>query len=172
MRRLQSRVLFVLFLLPLGLGLGGCRCAADAGSERADATARGSSLRYDPRRLPVTLHPAGGAPRVLRLEVARSPAERARGLMYRKEIPEDGGMLFVFEREDDWPFYMRNTYIPLDLLYLDSEGTICGFVENMRPLDESPRSSGCAARFVIEVRGGAVAAWALRVGDRVSLPPL
>ena len=160
--------LTVLLALILGvlLGLAGCRCA----SEPAEKPNEAETPRYVPGTVPVLLHGESGAARTLMLEVARTPRERARGLMYRRSIPEDGGMLFVFEEEGDWPFYMRNTYIPLDLIYVTGAGQVCGFIENMKPHDESPRSPGCSAQYVIEVRAGSVAAWSLREGDRVEIP--
>ena len=118
----------------------------------------------------LTLHPSGGAAVALSVELARTARERARGLMFRRSLPADRGMLFVFEEEGDWPFYMKNTYIPLDLIYIDSDGRVVGCLEDLRPFDETARSVAAPARYVLEVNAGSVRRWGLRPGDRVDLP--
>ncbi len=78
-------------------------------------------------------------------------------------------MLFVFPEEGHWPFYMRNTYIPLDLIYLDAEGRVVGIVANMRPMDLTPRGIDHPARYAIEVNAHTAARIGLEVGDKVSI---
>ena len=92
--------------------------------------------------------------------------------MFRRSLGADRGMLFVFPAAGDWPFYMRNTYIPLDLVYLDAKGRVVGVLENLRPLDETRRSVGRPARYVLEVNAHSARRWGLAVGDTVSLPDL
>ena len=119
---------------------------------------------------PLTLRPSGGPPVELQVEIAATTRERERGLMFRRSLGADRGMLFVFPAAGDWPFYMRNTYIPLDLVYLDAAGRVVGFLEDMRPLDTTSRHVGKPARYVLEVNAGSVRGWGLRVGDTVALP--
>jgi uncharacterized membrane protein (UPF0127 family) len=93
-------------------------------------------------------------------EVVRTPRDNERGLMYRKAMPEDRGMLFDLGEREDHKFWMHNTCIPLDMLFIDFDGLIVGIVENAPTLDDGTRSVGCASRFVLEVNAG----WARRHG--------
>ncbi len=91
---------------------------------------------------------------VLTVEVARTQEEISKGMMYRKELDENEGMLFVFPRPRQVSFFMRNTTIPLSCAYVDSDGTILE-IHKMEPLDETPvRSSSDKVRYVLEVRQG------------------
>ncbi len=114
--------------------------------------------------------PSGRSARV-RLEVARTEAEQSRGLMFRDHLDADAGMLFVFESTADHSFWMKNTYIPLDMIFLDGSGDIVGIVEDAEPQSLEPRSGG-ESRYVIEVNGGWSAAHGLRPGDHVRLENL
>jgi uncharacterized membrane protein (UPF0127 family) len=95
-------------------------------------------------------------------EVVRSEHDTMRGLMYRKSLGEDRGMLFDLRVRDDHKFWMHNTCIPLDLLYVDEDGLIVGIVENAPTLDDESRGVGCPSRYVLEVNAG----WARRHGVR------
>jgi uncharacterized protein len=105
---------------------------------------------------------------LVRVELAADEPSRARGLMFRKELDDDRGMLFVFDEEGEHSFWMKNTLIPLDMIFVDGSGRITGFVERAQPLDLRPRSGG-PSRWVLEVPGGWVARKGVRVGDRVRL---
>ena len=105
-----------------------------------------------------------------RLWVAATAQAREYGLMNRESMPPDRGMLFVFRREDpNMSFWMRNTLIPLDIIYLDAGGRVLS-IGRGRPLDESPVPAGGPAQYVIELNAGAAAAAGLKPGDRVDLP--
>ncbi len=105
----------------------------------------------------------------INIEVAISPYEQQTGLMYRKEMKTDQGMLFIYEQERARPnFYMKNTYIPLDLIYISSERRIVDFNENAQPLDQSLLPSEAPAQYVLEVNAGMVQKWGLQLGDSVS----
>lgn len=93
-------------------------------------------------------------------ELVRTPRDNERGLMYRKAMAEDRGMLFDLGDRGDHQFWMHNTCIPLDMLFIDFDGLIVGIVENAPTLDDGARSVGCASRFVLEVNAG----WARRHG--------
>lgn len=99
------------------------------------------------------------APDVL-VEIARKEEERARGLMYRKSMPENHGMIFVFEQRRNHAFWMRNTCISLDMLFIDSDGTIVGIQENTPTLNDSIFQVGCPSTYVLELNAG----WARRHG--------
>ena len=94
------------------------------------------------------------------VEVARRYADRMRGLMYRSELREDRGMLFVFEDRQRLAFWMRNTCISLDMLFIDSDGLIVGIEENVPILNDNTYQVGCHGRYVLEVNAG----WARRHG--------
>jgi uncharacterized protein len=111
---------------------------------------------------------SSGQTRVFQVEVMRTAEEKARGLMFRQFLPEDRGMLFDFEREQPVSMWMRNTYIPLDMLFIKSDGVVHHIHERAQPLDETPISSRGDVRFVLEINGGAAAKLGLKAGDRVS----
>ena len=104
---------------------------------------------------------------VVWVEIARTEEQHARGLMFRKKLPEDAGMLFVYDEEDFRRFWMKNTYIPLSLAYIDSEGVIFQ-IEEMEPLDETSVVSMRPARFVLEVNRGWFRKHGVGIGDRIS----
>lgn len=103
-------------------------------------------------------------------ELAASDEERTRGLMFRKEILPEQGMLFVFEREDVHSFWMKNTLVALDMLWLDSEKRVVYIAADVPPCTADPCPSyGPArpARYVLELAGGRAAASGIKVGDRL-----
>lgn len=105
-------------------------------------------------RARVVLKDAFGGQHVVDAEVAATPDSRARGLMWRKELAAGKGMLFIFPREEVQSFWMRNTLISLDLLFINSEGRIVGIVERAEPRTLTPRTVGEPGRYVLEVPGG------------------
>jgi uncharacterized protein len=111
---------------------------------------------------------SGGRTHVLQVEVMRTADEKARGLMFRQFMPEDRGMLFDFEREQPVSMWMRNTYIPLDMLFIKADGVLHHIHERAQPLDETPIPSRGDVRFVLEINGGVAAKLGLKAGDRVS----
>ena len=114
---------------------------------------------------------SGGKTHVVYVEVADTDKKREQGLMFRKELPEDRGMLFLFDEEGDHTFWMKNTLIPLDLIFVDSSGRVTGVVERARPLTLEPRIGG-PSRMVLEVAGGWAAARGVRAGDRLRVEGL
>jgi uncharacterized membrane protein (UPF0127 family) len=109
-----------------------------------------------------------GKPRVL-AEHALSEQAKERGLMYRTEMPDDAGMLFTWADERPRRFWMRNTCLALDMLFLDSNGTIVSILEQVPTLNTAPRPSGCPARHVLEVNAGWARAHGVRPGQRVQI---
>lgn len=119
---------------------------------------------------------AGGPPRVVvesggrahsvTVEVAADPAARERGLMYRQRLEPDRGMLFVFDREGEQSFWMKNTLVALDMIFISGEGRVVGIVHRAEPLTLTPRVGG-PCRYVLEVVGGWAEAQGVAVGDRI-----
>ena len=109
---------------------------------------------------------SGGKTHRVQVELADTEAKRERGLMFRKELPEGRGMLFLFDEEGEHSFWMKDTLIPLDLIFVDSSGRVTGIVARARPLTLEPRSGG-PSRMVLEVPGGWAASRGVRVGDRM-----
>jgi len=104
------------------------------------------------------------------VEVADNDAERAKGLMYRRELPEGQGMLFDFHREQEVSFWMQNTYIPLDMVFIRGDGRILRIAENTEPLSTRLIPSGGPVRAVLEVTGGTTRKLGIAPGDRVASP--
>ena len=113
-----------------------------------------------------TVHTARGPVRI-RLELALTPEAQERGLMYRSSLPEDQGMLFVFPEDTDHSFWMKNTLIPLDMLFIAADGTVVGLHANATPLSTAPIGVGRPSRYVLEVPGGSAARRGIAAGDRV-----
>jgi uncharacterized protein len=102
------------------------------------------------------------------VEIATNDAERQKGLMFRKELAEGRGMLFDFGHDQDVSMWMKNTYIPLDMLFIQSDGRISHIAENTEPLSERIISSGGPVRAVLEVIGGTARKLGIAPGDRVA----
>jgi uncharacterized membrane protein (UPF0127 family) len=113
------------------------------------------------------VHTAKGVA-VVTLEVARTQAAHERGLMGRSELAPDAGMLFVFDQSSPHGFWMKNTLIPLDMLFLGDDGRVLSVVER-KPLTEDVTDGGVASRYVLEVNGGWARAHGLARGDQVTL---
>ena len=107
---------------------------------------------------------------VFAVEIADNDAERAKGLMYRTELPEGRGMLFDFHREQEVNFWMQNTYIPLDMVFIRNDGSILRIAENTEPLSTRLIPSGGPVRAVLEVIGGTTRKLGIAPGDRVASP--
>jgi uncharacterized membrane protein (UPF0127 family) len=102
------------------------------------------------------------------VEMAITPEEKERGLMFRRELPEGQGMLFDFQTDQPVAFWMKNTYIPLDMLFIRSDGRIARIAENTEPLSERNIPSGAQVRAVLEVIGGTAKKLGIAPGDRVA----
>ena len=107
---------------------------------------------------------------VFAVEMASTPAEQARGLMDRRGLPEGQGMLFDFHHEQPLSFWMKNTYIPLDMIFIRGDGRILRIAENTMPLSEALIPSGGPVRAVLEVNGGTAKKLGIAPGDRVAHP--
>lgn len=104
---------------------------------------------------------------VFTIELALTTDQQQRGLMHRENIPEDYGMLFVYNRVQDVNMWMKNTPSPLDMLFIDNDGKILWIAENAKPFDERVISSHFPVRATLEIKGGQVAARGIKIGDTV-----
>jgi uncharacterized protein len=117
----------------------------------------------------VLLFPEGHPDAAVRVRVVKSEATRRRGLMYVRALPEDEGMLFLFPEEEQQSFWMRNTYVPLDMIFIRSDLTVLGVAENARPLTDNPRFVEGESQYVLEVNAGWARKHGVREGTRVKL---
>lgn len=105
------------------------------------------------------------------VEVADSPMERSRGLMYRRELAADHGMIFDFGTEQPASFWMKNTYVSLDMIFIRADGTVANVAENTEPLSVETVQSTEPVRYVLELVAGSADAIGLKAGDRVEYTP-
>jgi len=140
-----------IFLLALALG-----CAANPG------------CRKKPEGPPVvTLENDQGQEVRVRVEVAASAQERQQGLMHRKHLDPDAGMLFIYSFEDNHGFWMKDTYIPLDIIFIGNNRRIMGIAENTRPLSLESIKVDTPSKFILEVNAGFAKKHGIREGSRV-----
>ncbi|MDB4955446.1 MAG: hypothetical protein JWO36_3015 [Myxococcales bacterium] len=118
-----------------------------------------------PARRVYVSSPSGDVP--VTVEVVSTEAKIERGLMYRQHMPPDDGMLFLLPVEKDWTFWMRNTLIPLDMLFIKRDMTIAGVVENATPKTDTIRSVGIPSVYVLEVNAGWAAQHHVAAGAKV-----
>jgi len=102
------------------------------------------------------------------VEMAESPEEREKGLMFRKELPEGRGMLFDFKQDVPVTMWMKNTLIPLDMIFIYANGRIARIAENTEPESTKIIAAGTRVRAVLEVIGGTAKKLGIRPGDRVA----
>jgi len=110
---------------------------------------------------------ASGRSFAFEVEVAETPAERARGLMFREGLSDDHGMLFDFGHPQEVAMWMRNTFISLDILFISSDGRIVRIARDAQPLSDRVMESGEPVRAVLELRGGLTAERGIEPGDRI-----
>lgn len=118
------------------------------------------------QRPEVVIHSRSG-PVTVRVEVAATPDTRARGLMYRRDLGADAGMLFIFPTESDQQFWMKNTPLPLDMVFIGKHHRIVGIVADTRPFTTNPLGVGTPAQYVLEVNAGFCAQHGISTGDQV-----
>jgi hypothetical protein len=104
------------------------------------------------------------------VEMATTEPQRERGLMFRKELPQGQGMLFDFFTDQPVSFWMHNTYIPLDMIFIRHDGVIMRIAENTKPMSDDLVPSGAPVRAVLEVIGGTARELGIKAGDKVINP--
>ncbi|MBP2549149.1 uncharacterized membrane protein (UPF0127 family) [Neorhizobium galegae] len=124
-----------------------------------------AQLRFD--KEPLTIVTASGARHEFSVELALDPGQREQGLMYRKQMAANEGMLFDFFEARAIQMWMRNTLIPLDMVFIDAKGTITHIHERAEPLSETIISSQGPVNYVLELNGGAAAQLGIHKGDKV-----
>jgi uncharacterized membrane protein (UPF0127 family) len=166
----DARRSLVLAAVLLGASLGASACTAREGAAAAAPAGKVDinaphATSPDFVTEPLWIETAAG--RIdYRVEIADDDAERQHGLMFRTSMPDGHGMLFIFPQARPQAFWMRNTYMPLDIIYIGEDGRIVSIVQG-RPFDESPLPSGVPAIGVLEIYAGKAAEQGIRVGDRV-----
>lgn len=106
--------------------------------------------------------------KTLDIEIADNEYETQTGLMYRTKLEANHAMLFIFPNEDFRSFYMKNTKIPLDIIYINANKEIVSFQKNAKPFDETSLPSEAPAKYVLEINGGFSNEWQLQVGDKIA----
>jgi len=129
----------------------------------ASASARAASVQ------PLEIVTKNGV-QVFSVEMATTEQEKETGLMYRKELPDGKGMLFDFSPEQQVSMWMKNTYIPLDMIFIRADGRILRIAENTEPLSTRIIPSGGPAKGVLEVIAGTAKKYGIAPGDRVAHP--
>jgi uncharacterized membrane protein (UPF0127 family) len=113
---------------------------------------------------------SSGNGRVLvKVEVARTAAQKQRGLMYRKHLDEDAGMLFIAPYEQTQRFWMKNTFIPLDLVFIGGNFRIKGIIEDARPESKKILSIDSPSKYVLEVNAGFCKKYGVKEGQEVKI---
>lgn len=112
----------------------------------------------------------GGQKQNFQVEVARNDADRAQGLMFRRSMPADRGMLFDFGKVEPVSMWMQNTYISLDMLFVRQDGTIARIAANTEPLSTRTIPSGEPILAVLELNAGTTARLGIKAGDRIEHP--
>ena len=113
---------------------------------------------------------SAGAAHTFNVEVARTPDEQARGLMFRTSLAKNGGMIFPFDPPRPASFWMKNTLIPLDMIFIRSDGSIARIADNAVPESLEPVVSGEPVAAVLEIGGGRAAELGIAEGDQVTWP--
>lgn len=108
---------------------------------------------------------------VFNVELAKTFTERQNGLMRRASLPKQSGMLFFFASEDDQKFWMKDTWIPLDMIFMDHDWTVVGMVENAEPNTIALRSISKPSRYVLEINGGLAKQRGIKAGTKATFTP-
>ena len=120
--------------------------------------------------------PSGEKTEIFRMEVVATNSDRMRGLMFRKSLAANAGMIFLFNEEREQSFWMKNTLIPLDMVFVSSAWKVVGVLENVPPLTEDPRTVGIPSQYVLEFSAGTIKRLGVSNGAAVEvtgqLPPI
>ena len=145
------------------------QCKSAGGSEAQAAPPQAARATAAPEQPVVVLEPLGGSPVRVKVELAQTPEQRQRGLMFRKQLAPDAGMLFIFERPQHNVFWMHNTYLPLDMIFIKEDWNVLGVVENATPQTDSPREVPGISAYVLEVNAGFSRQYGIAAGTKARL---
>lgn len=120
----------------------------------------------------LTIRKADGTTHVFTVEIAATSQQRAQGLMDRRDMADDSGMLFDFGTTRRVAMWMKNTYLPLDMLFVDDQGAILHIAPDTVPMSEAIIDSRAPVRFVIELNAGTAGKLGLAIGDRAESPQI
>lgn len=134
-----------------------------------DAKSEATEVQYLPRDI-ITIETKSGQDYIFEVEMATEGADQARGLMNRASLNNDSGMLFLFRDENQRTFWMKNTLIPLDMIFISHDGTIQHIHHNAKPQDETRITSEGEAMAVLEINGGLSGTLNIKEGDKVLHP--
>ncbi len=163
---LRKTLAFAAMSLVFGsLGMSACNGPMTAARTPAEQTAQRSPAGLSLVDVAVTLH--SGKTVTFKTEVAKSPEEQARGMMFRTELAPDAAMLFPMQPERMASFWMKNTVIPLDIIFIRKNGTIESIAANTTPYSLAPIASGEPVAAVFEIAGGRAAELGIQPGDKV-----
>jgi uncharacterized protein len=166
------------FLIALVLGAQLAACSGDSpvqadqgvkGSRQADAGPGGDPEIVYLKQSPLEIR-AADRTHQFSVEIADSYESRQTGLMYRRSMPSDSGMLFVFDEEHQVVMWMKNTYLSLDMLFIDHQGVIRSIATDTVPMTSTRIRSGAQVSAVLEVNAGVAAALGLKPGHRILHP--
>ena len=151
----------LLLILALVLALPGC-----SSSSRSPKVTR-STTALKVTEIGKVVFESGGRTVRIKAEVVRSNEDQMKGLMYREELCATCGMLFVYPAEENHTFWMKNTYISLDMIFIDARMQVAGAVENAPPMTEDSQTIDTPSRFVLEVNSGFVKKHGIKAGASV-----
>ncbi len=158
---MRARIIYAAAAALAACSLAGCQSAAEAPHRQPAETAQKLAQQT------VVVTTAKGERRYV-VEVARTDEEQSRGLMFRESLAPDAGMLFPFRTPRRAVFWMRNTLIPLDIIFIRRDGTIARIAEMTTPLSLDPVDAGEEVVAVLEIAGGGARAAGIQAGDTVS----
>src|SRR4051812_2674154 len=146
--------------LAILISLGACHSAASADTNTPVniVNFKTGTIRFETPR----------GPWVVKVEIASTEAARNRGLMFRRELKPNSGMLFVFQESSEHNFWMRNTLLSLDMIFLGEDRAVLGVYPSIPPQNDAPRGIGKPSRYVVEVAAGEAAAHGVGPGTRVA----
>ncbi len=160
---MNMRIAALAFALSIGFGP-----AFSPSITLAQPVVQGAAMELPVDAAPLTFE-ADGETVAFEVEIADTPENRARGLMFRTDLPEDRGMLFVFEQTRQVSFWMQNTPLPLDLVFIGEDGVVKAIMQGI-PFSEAPIGPAEPVRFVLELKAGTAQKAGIAVGDRLRHP--
>jgi len=155
----KSGLVCGVFILALTFGIGSCHSDPSDSQNSSAHKVDGPSVEIIATETPV----------LVKVEVARTPEQKQRGLMYRKRLDEDAGMLFIAPYERRQRFWMKNTFIPLDLIFIGAEFRIKGMIQDARPESEKMLFIDSPSKYVLEVNAGFCRRHGVKEGQKVKI---